>query len=269
MGEGDHQKGRSGVGDFGKLLKAWRERLDPTRIPGVDASRRRLKPGLTQAEVANLTGVSLSWYRTLETGGQRQFSDGFLQRLAMTLRLDGDERSLLFHSAVGYAPAPVALATDASADGHMQDLLDQMLPHPAYLSNLRWDIIAHNAPQEDWFPWVPYEPNLMRWSFLYPEAREQLVNWRQDWARPFLAQIRYALALHPESEGLLTLRDEILRGNAEARELWDEHDSQAHPDGNVRRFRLPHHGGQEIAVRIMALAPMSNSDLRFVVLKRI
>ncbi|MEI5100963.1 helix-turn-helix transcriptional regulator [Streptomyces sp. PmtG] len=269
MSEQRHENRRPSSDGLGELLKAWRERLDPSRIPGVDTTRRRLKPGLTQTEVAALTGVSTSWYRTLETGGQRQFSDGFLQRLAMTLRLDETERALLFQMAVGYTPAPVTLATDTSVDEHMQDLLDQMLPHPAYLSNLSWDIVAHNSPQESWFPWLPYEPNMMRWAFLYPEAQEQLVNWRDDWARPFLAQIHYALGMHPESEGLLKLRDDILAGNSVAAKLWEERRSQVHPDGDERRFKLPHHGGEVVTVRIMAMAPMGNPDLRFVVLKRL
>ncbi|MFE6155657.1 site-specific integrase [Streptomyces sp. NPDC057889] len=155
-------------------------------------------------------------------------------------------------------------------DGYLlRQPTDATKPYPHWgLSNQWKRIVAHNKPQEDWFPWLPYEPNLMRFAFLYPEAREQLVNWRNDWAIPFLAQIRFAIATHPDVPELLQLRDDILDGNHEARELWADRLAQAHPDGDVRAFSLPFHGGQEIQVRIMAFAPMSHPDLRMIALVR-
>ncbi|WP_330457695.1 helix-turn-helix domain-containing protein [Streptomyces sp. NBC_00820] len=254
--------------ELGNLLAFWRQRLDPRRILGVDTGRRRLKPGLTQAEVAMLTGVSLTWYRALEKGRNADFSPEFLQRVALTLRLSESERVMLFQLSLGYSPPPFGLSADVAVDEDMQKLLNGMLPHPAYLSNISWDIIAHNEPQEEWFPWMPYEPNLMRWAFLYPEAREQLVNWKEDWARPFLAQIRVASGRHPDDEGLRRLKDDILAGNQDARELWADKEAIIHPDGHVRRLRLPAHRDQQVSVKIHALAPLRNLDLRFIVLMR-
>ncbi len=154
----------------------------------------------------------------------------------------------------------------SAVDQPMREMLDAQLPNPAYLSDVAWNIVAHNKPQIDWFPWIPYEANLMRWAFLYPEAREQLVNWETDWARPFLAQIRVSLAKHPDSEGLLSLRDDILNGNEDAARLWADHEALEHPDGHVRRLRLPYHEGAEVPVRIMAMAPLRAQDMRFITL---
>ncbi|WP_405636929.1 helix-turn-helix domain-containing protein [Streptomyces sp. NBC_00056] len=78
--------------ELGPLLKRWRKRIDHRRITGIDSTRRRLKPGLTQDEVASLTGVASSWYRQLEGGSPRPVSEQFVQRLAMTLRLKEAER---------------------------------------------------------------------------------------------------------------------------------------------------------------------------------
>ncbi|MFG3259036.1 helix-turn-helix transcriptional regulator [Streptomyces sp. NPDC048172] len=257
--------------ELARLLTSWRKRLDPRRIQGVDNSRRRLSSGLTQQEVATLTGVSETWYRALERGVKHhQFSEGFLQRLAMTLRLDEAERALLFQLAIGRTPEPVRLAQSECANEATQTLLDHQLPHPAYLSNLHWDIVAHNQSLKDWFPWIPYEPNVMRCIFLYPEARECMVNWRDEWARPFLSQLRFALAMHPDSEGLIQIRDDILAGNEDAREMWEEvwekESPLPHAYGDVRRLLLPYHQGEEVAVHIYLLSPMLNPDMRFVVL---
>ncbi|MFI0818298.1 helix-turn-helix transcriptional regulator [Streptomyces sp. NPDC021098] len=269
MGDEPHSPDRPVSGDLTSLLRHWRERLDHTRIRGIDRSRRRLKPGLTQQEVAQLTGVSLAWYRELERGQLRRFDGQFLQRLATVLRLGEAERVVLFRLAAGHPPPSLSPSSVASADEGMQVILDQMAPHPAYLSNLWWDLIAYNQAVEEWFPRLLDQPNLMRFSFLHPEARRQFVNWRADWAAPALAQIRYAIATHPDCEELLQLRDDILMGNSEARELWEANQTRAHPDGDVRRLCLPLHGYQEILVRITAFAPLSNQDLRFVILLRV
>lgn len=109
----------------------------------------------------------------------------------------------------------------------------------------------------------------MRFVFLYPEAREYLVNWRADWAAPFLAQLRFALATHRDSPDLLRLLDEILGGNEEARKPWATNEARVHSDGDIRRLRLPDHPDEEIQIRIMAFAPLSNWDLRAIVLLRL
>lgn len=255
---------------LGSLLRYWRRRLDPHRIPGLVREGRR-GSGLSQKEVARLTGVTDRWYRELELGRQANFSPEFLDRLALTLRLSDAERRVLHMRATGRAPLPVR-AADAEAlralDGPMQQFLDGQLPNPAYLSDEAWNIFGHNQPQADWFPWIPYEPNLMRWAFLYPEAREQLVNWRDDWAGPFLAQVRYACLHSPASEALQQLKQDILAGNPEAREIWERNQVIEHPDGHRRRLRLPYHGDQEIAIHIMALAPLRSVNVRFIVLMK-
>ncbi|MFF4764775.1 hypothetical protein [Streptomyces sp. NPDC001292] len=88
-------------------------------------------------------------------------------------------------------------------------------------------------------------------------------------AAPFLAQLRFAIAAHSESEDLQQLLEEVLDGSAEARELWHLNEARVHSDGDIRRLRLPNHHDDEIRVRIMSFAPLSNWDLRAIVLMRI
>ncbi|WP_194292285.1 helix-turn-helix domain-containing protein [Streptomyces jumonjinensis] len=266
MSDQHHRANGSGANDLGIFLAHWRARMDHRRIPGIDGGRRRLKPGLTQNETAQLAGVSSAWYRELESGSERRFSDEFLHKLAGVLRLDADERSALFRLA-GNTPTPWLTAPQGPIGEDLRTIIDRMLPSPAYVSNLVWDVLAHNSPAEDdWFFWVGYERNFMRFAFLYPEAREILVNWEKDWAAPSLAQIRFAIIAHPESVELQQLRDEILDGSPEARELWSSQRNRAHPYGDVRRLRSPEHPGREAEVRITAFSPLANCDLRLVIL---
>ncbi|MGW3043818.1 MmyB family transcriptional regulator [Kitasatospora sp. NPDC001159] len=253
-----------------ELLRSWRARVDPRRIPGLVREGRR-GSGLSQMDVAWLTGVTDRWYRELELGRQANFSPDFLDRLALALRLSEAEREVLYLRTVGHPPRQRP-AVDAEAvkilDEGMQQLLDNQLPNPAYLSDEAWNVFGHNQPQIEWFPWIPYEPNVMKWAFLYPEARVQLVRWAEDWAGPMLAQLRYACLQNPEKADLQQVAREILQGSPEAREMWEHAELIHHPDGDIRRLRLPYHGEQEIAVRMMVLAPLRRTTVRLMILMR-
>ncbi|MFJ7773445.1 helix-turn-helix domain-containing protein [Streptomyces sp. NPDC097107] len=251
------------------LLRSWRSRMDPRAIPGLAASGRR-SAGLTQRDVARLTGVSERWYGALERGSEAKYSADFLDRLSSALRLSPAERRALYLKAVGRPPA-LASTPDAGAavdvdKALLQRFLDNQSPAPAFATDLAWNVIGYNEPLLDWFPWAAYRANQVRWAFLEPEARQHLVNWEQDWARPFLGQIRYERAHHPKNEALWQLEREILAGSPAARRMWDRREMVEHSHGALRRLRIPFHQGREVAVRIVALRPMRSDLLRVIVL---
>ncbi|MFH9734376.1 helix-turn-helix domain-containing protein [Streptomyces sp. NPDC017260] len=252
------------------LLRSWRRRINPLKIPGLVVAGRRGE-GLTQSDVARLAGVSVRWYGALERGVEADYSADFLDRVSSALRLNPAERRALYLKAVGRPPALAtppeegeAVEMDAAL---LQQFLDNQAPAPAFATDLEWNVISHNQPLRDWFPWAAHRAaNQMRWTFLAPEAREQLVAWEQDWARPFLGQIRYERTHHPKNQALLRLERDILTGSPAAREIWDRREVVEHSHGALRRLRLPYHEGCEVAVRIVALRPMRSDLLRVVVL---
>ncbi|MFJ5875341.1 helix-turn-helix domain-containing protein [Streptomyces sp. NPDC093088] len=251
------------------LLRSWRRRTNPRGIPGLAASGRRGE-GLTQRDVARLAGVSERWYGALERGTEAEYSADFLDRLSSALQLSPAERRALYLKAVGRLPV-LAQPSEAGAseevdEGLLRQFLNNQVPAPAFATDLAWNVIGHNGPLLEWFPWVTRQANQMRWTFLEPEAREQLVNWEQDWARPFLGQLRYERAHHPKDEALLQLERDILTGSPAAREMWDRREVVEHSHGALRRLRLPCHRGREVAVRIVALRPMRSDLLRVIVL---
>jgi transcriptional regulator with XRE-family HTH domain len=229
----------------------------------------RRSDGLTQRDVARLTGVSERWYGSLERGKEAGYSADFLDRLSSALRLSRAERHALYLRAVGRPPALAAVPeADAAVelDEVLQQFLDNQAPAPAFVTDLAWNVIGYNGPLLDWFPWAAHQANQMRWVFLRPEAREQLVNWEQDWARPYLGQIRYERAHHPKNEALRRLERDILAGSPAARKMWDRREVVEHAGGDLRRLRVPYHRGREVAVRIVALRPMRSDRLRVIVL---
>jgi transcriptional regulator with XRE-family HTH domain len=251
-----------------ELLRSWRRRTNPRLFPGLPVEGRRGE-GLTHADVARLSGVSVRWYGSLEQGKAAGYSADFLDRLSSVLRLSRAERHVLYLRAVGHPPAPAATPeADAAAelDEALQQFLDSQAPNPAFATDLAWNVVGYNEPLLNWFPWAAYQANQMRWAFLTPEARDQLVNWEQDWARPYLGQIRYVRAHHPKNEALRQLERDILGGSPVARKVWDRGEMVEHADGDLRRLRLPYHRGREVAVRIVALRPMRSDRLRVIVL---
>lgn len=117
-------------------------------------------------------------------------------------------------------------------------------PWPSYISDGAWDVVAYNNRLVTWFPWIPYNINIMLWVFTYPEAQRQLHDWETKWAPPMLAQMRMARAADPDNERLATVIDEILRQNRFARHLWESQHAGVvwHPDGHRRQVRVPPHG---------------------------
>lgn len=247
----------------GRLLRAWR-----ARRPRTKAARRG---GLTQAEVARLVGVSEGWYRCLERGVRRDFSDDFLLRVAKVLDLDAAERLALFLGSVGRTPPadPPPWCTPPLADTTAH-LVGRQAPHPCYLSDAAWNITAANAPMTQWFPWTSGpRPNLMRWVLLSPEAREQLVDWH-DHARLYVGMLRIANQRDPNNSTVRTLTYDILTADADCRRIWArEHDVAEHRDGHRFRLRLPFFHGTEITVTSHVLLPIQRTDMRFVILERL
>ncbi|WP_405818105.1 helix-turn-helix domain-containing protein [Streptomyces sp. NBC_01390] len=266
---------RGGRGDddsqdesLSELLRSWRSRSDPRAFPGLTGQGRR-SIGLSQRDVARLTGVSERWYGSLERGNEANYSADFLDRLSTALRLSPAERHALYLRAIGRPPALAAVPeTDAAAemDEVLQQFLDSQSPNPAYVSDLAWNMIGHNEPLREWFPWAAHQANLMRWAFLSREAREQLVNWREDWARPYLGQIRYARVHYPKNEALRRLERDILAGSPDLQGMWNRREVHEHVDGSLRRLKLPYHRGREVPVHIIALRPMRSDRLRVIVL---
>jgi transcriptional regulator with XRE-family HTH domain len=253
-----------------ELLRSWRRRTDPRAFPGLAVQGRR-SIGLSQRDVARLTGVSERWYRSLEGGKEAGYSADFLDRLSSALQLSRAERHALYLRAIGRPPALAAVPeADAAAemDGVLQQFLANQAPDPAFVTDLAWNVIGYNEPLRDWFPWAVHQANQMRWVFLSPEAREQLVNWEQDWARLYLGQIRYARAHYPENEALRRLERDILGGSPDARRMWGRGEVYEHAEGegHLHRLKLPGRRGREVAVRTVALRPMRSDRLRVIVL---
>ncbi|MEV6512926.1 helix-turn-helix domain-containing protein [Streptomyces sp. NPDC051642] len=252
-----------------RILQQARARRDTSDIPGFEAAFRAGQPsGITQEQVARLAGVSRRWYGSLEAGRPANYSDAFLQAVRRILDLDDEEWGIVYRVTRGHAPAvaPVshlgALLPDA-----FRAFIEESRTWAVYLNDYRWDVLAYNAKTLEYFPWMQYGLNVMEWALAWPEARTQLVNWEEDWAKPMMAQLR----VHAEdwrTDERMRAVVEAVRVDPTARKLWDAPDLPAitHPASEQsRRLYLAGRGDQEFAIRFIAGTPDELPSCRLMV----
>ncbi|MEV7471293.1 helix-turn-helix transcriptional regulator [Streptomyces kronopolitis] len=254
---------------LGAFLRSRRERLTPDEV-GLPRTARRRTPGLRREELALLAGMSATWYTYLEQGREIRASAQVMTALAEALRLDRHERAHLLQLA-GHAPAAEPaerepLTPEAAA-------VPQLLqPNPAYLIAGNYDVLSHNRAAVELFPRLFDEepeqrpddqpdqpPNLVRWMFLEPMARDIVVDWEPE-ARGLLARLRTQAARHPADPRYTRLIDELTDGSPQARAWWGRYEVQPRHSGR-KRLRHPALGPVEYAYTAFHLAEQPDQTL--------
>ncbi|RDL48922.1 hypothetical protein BLJAPNOD_04269 [Ensifer sp. M14] len=209
---------RSELSDF---LMRHRTKLAPADV-GLATTAHRRTPGLRREEVAALAGIGLTWYTWFEQGRDIQVSESFLLKVAKALKLDDAECSHLFLLAHRRPPPPEAYQWP-SVGALIQQLLEDLVTRPAYVINLRWDVIAWNVAANSLFGFSSREQterNVMRLVFADPELRRRLPEWRED-APKLLAQFRSDLATAPDDPTMLALIDDLKKLSPDFRRWFE------------------------------------------------
>ncbi|WP_424139139.1 helix-turn-helix transcriptional regulator [Roseomonas chloroacetimidivorans] len=228
---------------LGAFLRAHREALAPALAgqPTNPLGRRRT-PGLRREEVAQLCGLSTTWYTWVEQGRDIALSAAALARLADALRLSPPERTYLFELARRRDPAPPAAT--AEPDTAPPELLAVLrtTEAPAYLLDRLWHVRGWNVPAGRLFaPWFGSgETCLLRWVFRDAAARDFIEDW-DNRARRLLAEFRADTAHDPEDPAMQALVQELLRSSDTFARFWNSHAVLAR-EGGARRFNHPQHG---------------------------
>jgi hypothetical protein len=182
--------------ELGAYLRARREATDPVTA-GLQPGRRRRTPGLRREELAQLAGMSVTWYTWLEQGRDIGVSRQVIASLARELRLTRAEREHLFTLA-GLA-LPAERPGSARVDDTLGRLVAALSPNPAYVINPWWDILACNdayAALSGLGDRPPAERNILWLMFAEDHLRELMVDWDTE-ARHLAGQLRAHLARYP------------------------------------------------------------------------
>src|SRR5919197_5248538 len=246
---------RAQLSDF---LRTRRAKVAPEDV-GLEANGRRRTPGLRREEVAQLTGVGLSWYTWLEQGRDIHPSAQVLDALARVLRLDTAERAHLFHLARIELPLPAG-DYPREAPPELAALVDALVPHPAYLLGPRTDVLAWNsaasAVLEEPQPGPDGQRNLLWWLFTAPGERGE--QWRAT-ARSTLARFRAQHARRIGDDDFARLIDALNEASADFRTLWPRHEVLAEQLG-TKTIEHPTLG--TLRLHHLQSVPTSHPDLR-------
>src|ERR1700759_4828732 len=130
------------------FLRALRERQSPADF-GLAAGGRRRTPGLRREEVAQLCGLSVTWYTWLEQGREISLSPTALARLAAALRLGRAPRDYLFELAGKRDPEDGVVAIDELPAPIIACV--KAIRTPAYVLDRTWTARAWNTGSERLF----------------------------------------------------------------------------------------------------------------------
>ncbi|MDC9818302.1 helix-turn-helix transcriptional regulator [Pectobacterium polonicum] len=250
--------------DLAAFLRARRERVSPTDV-GLPSGGRRRTPGLRREEVAALAGVGLTWYTWLEQGRDIGVSAAFLDNLARVLKLDAAERRHLFLLAHERPPAEPG-KTWCVVPPLVRRLMHDLAPHPAYILNLRWDVLAFNEPANQLFGFDAHPSerrNLLWLLFTDPLLHERFIGWEQQ-APQMLSSFRRDFARATQEADIHDLVDELEQVSPDFKTWWRQHEVHA-PCSGVRQLIID---GKTEAFEHTSLIIDEDRHLRLVVYAR-
>lgn len=217
--------------ELAEFLRSRRERISPQEV-GLPAGNRRRTPGLRREEVAALAGVGLSWYTWLEQGRDISVSATFLDNLSRALKLDTSERRHLFLLAHQRLPAEPG-KTWCTVPALIHRLMGDLPASPAYVLNLRWDVLAWNAAADRVFGFsaLPAERRNLLWMlFTYPAMRELFTPWEEQ-ARQILSSFRRDFVRATQAADIAALVKELEKASPDFRDCWRQQDIQGSCQG--------------------------------------
>jgi hypothetical protein len=245
MGTVTTANGHDRRAELAAFLRTRRERITPEQA-GLPPGTRRRTPGLRREEVAQLSGVGVTWYTWLEQGRPINASTQVLGAIARTLLLDQAEREHLFRLADLPDAATVAGAATTACEQvlpEVQEILDTLAPMPACVLNERFDLLAWNAPYAALWPRMvgspPGKRNTLWHTFTTPNCCNSYVN-RAEQVPMLVAQLRGAYGRHVGEPAWTGFVRRLAAVSPEFARLWDEHEV-ASPGSYLKIFRHPAH----------------------------
>ncbi|WP_369222714.1 helix-turn-helix transcriptional regulator [Streptomyces sp. R39] len=249
--------------ELAAFLRSRRARVQPADV-GMPPGLRRRTPGLRREEVAQLSGVGVTWYTWLEQGRPINASAQVLDAVARTLRLDPPEREHLYRLAeVPFAPVPEGLSRSVGAE--VQGILDALDPLMAVVYTSRYDVLATNAAYRDLFL-VPETvrigvPNVLWTLFTVPEEACPVVQ-RECELPMMVATLRSSYGRHVGEPAWEDFIRALSQASGYFARLWTN-GAVVQPGPRVKTFR--HEAVGELRMRSQSLSIDGMPEARIVV----
>lgn len=248
---------------LGNFLATRRARLSPANL-GLPVTTRRRTPGLRREEVAQLSGVSITWYTWLEQGRDIHVSDQVLESIATALQLGIDERNHLFRLANKQVPGNLPSITKTVSPA-LQTVVDNLRTGPAWAIDHKWDILVWNQAACEVFGdygEIPQKDrNILRFVFKDEELSQRLENW-ESFAQSMLATFRASCSKYVGTLWFARLVEELREFSPEFRDWWARHEVRATP---IKHIKINHSRLGTLELNNISFQVMNNPELRMCV----
>jgi transcriptional regulator with XRE-family HTH domain len=253
---------REELADF---LKSRRHRIAPCEV-GLPESPRKRTPGLRREDVAELAGLSDSWYMRLEQARDINVSDESLAAIADALRLNRDERSHLFRLAKPNEESRQKQMPNDVDLAEVKRVIETFSPlAPAIATGKYMDLLAWNEAAgelHDDFRVLP--ANRLNWAwYVFKYKQPEFFNDWKTFARCTLAVVRneHGKYLGTADENI-SLINELSAESAHFNEWWNDHEVVNLPNPNKI---FVHPTKQELRYKTLTMRLESVPQVRFVV----
>ncbi len=224
MSKGRGPAGSARHDELAAFLRARRAELRPEEVGLPEGRGRRRTPGLRREEVAQLSGVGLTWYTWLEQARGIRTTDQVIDALAAALRLDADQHRhlrILADLSVSQHPTPVE-----ELGPRLQRLVDAATPNLACVYDAHYDYLAWNtayaALRSDPAAMPPDQRNLLWMMFTDPAERARMLHWEPA-AHNVISQFRAAVGRRPDDPRLAEIVEGLTAASPEFCRWWTEY----------------------------------------------
>ena len=244
---------------LGEFLRSRRARLSPQEAGIVSYGARRV-PGLRREELAQLAGISATYYTRLEQGHSVNASDSVLDAIARALGLDDDERTHLHDLAKPAGAGRRRPARPDTARASTVRLIEAMTDIPAVILGRRTEVLAWNrlghallgGHYDFTAPGRPADrPDLARMLFLDPHTRELYARWEEEASRA-VASLRLVAGRYRDDRALADLVGELTLKSDDFARLWARHPVHSCQSGR-KWFRHPEVGDLDLEFEVLHL----------------
>jgi transcriptional regulator with XRE-family HTH domain len=220
----------NGLRRLGDLLKARRAELRPEDV-GLEPRGRRRVIGLRRHEVADIAGVSVTWYTWLEQGRDIHVSSQALDAIACALKQTDD--AWKYMRLLAGIPVPESLVAAEVLRDDLSVLVND-LPYPTCITTGPADLLGWNAAFSALFgdpsELPPSRRNTFWLMLTSPFLRDRVADFDQEFADS-VAMLRADAARYASDPHFEEVVNELC-ADGRFRELWTSHE--------VRQFHGPH-----------------------------
>ncbi|ATO49412.1 helix-turn-helix transcriptional regulator [Brevibacillus laterosporus] len=244
------------------FLKNQRAKISPESV-GLVAGVRRRTPGLRREEVAQLAGVSTTWYTWLEQGRDITVSKSVVDAIATALQLTVDEQKYLHSLALG-AGAVLSKRTEEITEitPSLQKILQELRFCPTIISDSRSHILGWNEAASYVFldfNQIPYEErNLLGLVFTRKELQRLAVNW-EHFVSGFLSIFRASYGQYVEDDWYSQFVEKMKTVHPDFQRLWEQSEVSSAPEVYIE-FR--HAKAGKMLFHLTSLQVQGSADLR-------